>query len=135
MFSGRYSQFPLSNPMSNSQQPNKLTLYSTHTELTLSLSSDNINTNQFLQNEIEKLPPYGRLFSSSCGELHPSAAYSGALRAHFIEMFLIFFGKFFSEHFFQNFFLKQIFRGNFVMNFFLGKILLGNFFKHTYIHT
>ena len=32
---------------------------------------------------LEKLPPYGRLFSSSFGGLQPSAANDGALRAHF----------------------------------------------------
>ena len=36
---------------------------------------------------LEKLPPYGRLFSSSCEELQPSAAISGALRAHFFRDF------------------------------------------------
>ena len=37
--------------------------------------------------ELEKLPPYGRLFSSSCGGLQPSAANDGALRAPPFENF------------------------------------------------
>ena len=48
--------------------------------------------------KLEKLPPYGRLFSSSCGGLQPSAANGGALRAHFLQDFffgIIFYGKIF----------------------------------------
>ena len=45
---------------------------------------------------LEKLPPYGRLFSTSCGELQPLAANNGALRAHFFwRYFLDFLGKHF----------------------------------------
>ena len=43
-------------------------------------------TFQILQ-PLEKLPPYGRLFSSSCGGLQPLAANDGALRAPPFENF------------------------------------------------
>ena len=56
---------------------------------------------------LEKVPPYGQLFSSSCGELQPSAANSGALRPTFSKMFL----RFFRNIFFKIYFFVQIFFG------------------------
>ena len=46
---------------------------------------------------LEKLPPYGRLFSNSCAGLQPSAANDGALRA---PPLVNFFENFFSERMF-----------------------------------
>ena len=78
-----------------------------------------------IQNRIEKLPPFGRLFSSSCGELQPSAAYSGALRAHFFFEIIedIFWGEFFWDIFFREIFFLifspgKFSFGNFVHDFF-----------------
>ena len=65
--------------------------------------SQNINFFEF-QQILEKLPPYGRLFSSSCGELQPSAANSWAL---IYEIFW----QFFSRHFFCSIFLQHFFGG------------------------
>ena len=97
-----------------------------------------------LSNILEKLPPYMQLFSSSCGELQPSAANSRALRAHFFKRcfwnisgtFLwkfVFRGKFFWEFFFTgnfvwHFFMGNFFRGNFVGKVFFRKSFFRNFF-------
>ena len=90
----------------------------------------------------EKLPPYGRLFSSFCGELQPSAANSEALRAHFFWYFpadifrQIFFRNFFSA-IFSEFILGNYFGiffcGIFFWEFFLGKFLSRIFFFKIFV--
>ena len=69
---------------------------------------------------IRKIAPIRRLFSSSCGELQPSAANSGALWAYFLR-------DIFSE-FFLTFFLKKNFRNFFVKFFGFQKYYLWTFF-------
>ena len=66
--------------------------------------------------KLEKLPPYGPLFSSSCGGLQTSAANSGILWAP----------PFFREIFCQKNFVQEIF---FLENFFSGKFFSGHFFS------
>ena len=93
---------------------------------------------------LEKLPPYGRLFSSFCGELQPSAANSEALRAHFFWYFpadifrQIFFRNFFSA-IFSEFILGNYFGiffcGIFFWEFFLGKFLSRIFFQTFFYQT
>ena len=95
-------------------------------------------------NKLEKLPPYRRPFSSSCGELQPSAANSGALRAHFFQDYF----EIFREHFFPilfscKFFLAKFCADEFIRtNFFLGiffrdflssKFLWANFFGEFFL--
>ena len=59
--------------------------------------------------KLEKMQPYGRLFSSSCGGLQPLGANGGALRAHFFRDFLAdFLGKFCFENFVLEF-IQEIF--------------------------
>ena len=75
---------------------------------------------QGLSHILEQNSHYGQLFSSSCGELQPSAANSGALRAHFLQDFRqIFLGNLVWEFFFWNFS---------IVNFFSDFFCSGNFF-------
>ena len=71
------------------------------------LSSEReLNRNSLI---LEKLPPYGRLFSSSRGELQPLTAHIGAFWAHFFKMFLRF-SKKNLRNFFLPFVSKMFFR-------------------------
>ena len=73
--------------------------------LTISPSTNTRFQTQFLinitiYNELEKLPPFGRLFYSSCGELQPSAANNvGPFVPNFFSFFQVFVFKFFFEIF------------------------------------
>ena len=83
---------------------------------------------------LEKLPPYVRLFSSSCGGLQPLAANGGDLWTHFFRDFPADFFRehFFRENLFREFFFWEHFFGNFFWGNFFGKLFSGIFFSRKF---